>query len=67
MRYSADSEDDLPKIEAARIESKLENKSEIIQKANTIIEDMALYDRYPIKVFHKYIEKTLITGIKIIE
>ena len=39
MRYSADSEDDLPKIEAAIIDSKLENKSEIIQKANTIIEE----------------------------
>ncbi len=26
-------------------------------------EDMALYDRYPIKVFHKYIEKTLINDL----
>ncbi len=40
MRYSADSEDDIPKIEAAIIDSKLENKSEIIQKANTIIEEI---------------------------
>jgi MoxR-like ATPase len=39
MRYSADSEDYMPKIEAAIIDSKLENKSEIVQKAETTMEE----------------------------
>jgi len=39
MRYSADSEDYKPKIEAAIIDSKLENKSDIVQKAETTIEE----------------------------
>ncbi|ARD84266.1 MoxR-like ATPase [Ferroplasma acidiphilum] len=39
MRYSADSEDYIPKIEAAIIDSKLENKSDIVQKAETTMEE----------------------------
>jgi MoxR-like ATPase len=39
LRYSADSEDYKPKIEAAIIDSKLENKSEIVQKAETTMEE----------------------------
>jgi MoxR-like ATPase len=39
LRYSADSEDYMPKIEAAIIDSKLENKSDIVQKAETTIEE----------------------------
>ena len=39
MRYSADSEDYMPKIEAAIIDSKLENKSDIVQKAETTMEE----------------------------
>ncbi|AAT43815.1 AAA family ATPase [Picrophilus oshimae] len=39
MRYSIDSEEDMPKIDAAIMESKLENKSELVQKATTIIEE----------------------------
>ncbi|MEM0139738.1 MAG: AAA family ATPase [Ferroplasma sp.] len=39
LRYSADSEDDIPKIEAAIMDSKLENRSDIIQKAATTIEE----------------------------
>ncbi len=39
LRYGADSEDDIPKIEAAIMDSKLENRSDIIQKAATTIEE----------------------------
>ena len=39
LRYSADYEDDLPKIEAAIIDSKLENNAQMINDALTLIEE----------------------------
>jgi MoxR-like ATPase len=39
LRYSADSEDYMPKIEAAIIDSKLENRSDMVQKAETTMEE----------------------------
>ncbi|WP_337859930.1 AAA family ATPase [Ferroplasma sp.] len=39
LRYSADSEDYMPKIEAAIIDSRLENKSDMVQKAETTMEE----------------------------